>query len=172
MSDTEIQLDSKALALYELALDYLEDQIPIKKRIKALKSKQYDILKEIRTIKNRMIDSPEESWALELLLEEVNQESKEVDKLLRTLVWQQNPQDNKELNIPLARSRLITDYLTFNRQGLAKCLWHQDSHPSLKYHKQRNKVHCFVCNVDKDTIDVIMQLNSWDFKTSVKFLTN
>lgn len=63
-------------------------------------------------------------------------------------------------SVDAARAVPIPNYVKFNRQGMAKCLWHTEDSPSLHYIRTSNKVHCFGCNVTKDVIEVIMQLES------------
>ena len=60
--------------------------------------------------------------------------------------------------ITRARAVPMTNFIEFNRQKYAKCIWHQDSKPSMFYYEKMNKVHCFGCNANGDTIDVVRQL--------------
>lgn len=61
-------------------------------------------------------------------------------------------------SIARARSVSITEYIQFNKQGDALCINHTDKHPSMHYFKKNNKVKCFPCGFNGDTIDVVMKL--------------
>lgn len=69
----------------------------------------------------------------------------------------------------LARAKAvpITNYLKFNSAGFAKCIFHQDDTPSLKYYKD-NHTYCFSCSKRCDTIDIVSQLYSLDIKEAIK----
>lgn len=51
-----------------------------------------------------------------------------------------------------------------------KCLnpAHKDSHPSMSYDKSREKVHCFSCGVDYDTIDLIQAKEGLEYGEALK----
>lgn len=52
------------------------------------------------------------------------------------------------------------------RNGMAKCLWHDDSRPSMNCRK--NFVYCHACGQHGDAIDVFMQMNGCGFSEAVK----
>lgn len=60
--------------------------------------------------------------------------------------------------IARARAVPITEYVTFSKKGDALCIAHTDKHPSMHYFKKNNKVKCFPCGFNGDTIDVVMKL--------------
>ena len=64
----------------------------------------------------------------------------------------------------------ITNYLKFNSNGFAKCIFHNDDTPSLKYYKKSNMVHCFACQAHEDVIGVYKKLNNCNFKEAVQKL--
>jgi len=59
--------------------------------------------------------------------------------------------------ITRARAVPMTNFIEFNRQKYAPCIWHKDANPSMFYYEKMNKVHCFGCNANGDTIDVVRQ---------------
>src|SRR3990167_8160866 len=62
--------------------------------------------------------------------------------------------NNKEkTSIEYAKQIPISDYVVFNNAGFARCLWHEDKHPSMKYYQKENKVWCFSCSCGGDVID-------------------
>jgi len=42
-----------------------------------------------------------------------------------------------------------------NRQGMANCIFHNDSNASLKFYENTNSFHCFGCGVGGSVIDFI-----------------
>ncbi|MCG2715234.1 MAG: AAA family ATPase [Candidatus Marinimicrobia bacterium] len=65
--------------------------------------------------------------------------------------------------------------LEFNRQNKARCIRPEqhkngDSDPSLSYDPKRNILHCFVCDLTLDTIEVVKQIKRCDFKESCKYI--
>lgn len=70
-----------------------------------------------------------------------------------------------------AKAVSILQFITFNRQGFGKCLWHDDSKPSLFYNKDGSKfpntVKCFSCGYKGDAIDVVMKIRGCTFKEAI-----
>lgn len=62
----------------------------------------------------------------------------------------------------------INNFLKFNGAGFAPCVFHSDSHPSMRYYKQSNVVHCFSCQTHADSIAVYMKLNNCTFKEAIE----
>jgi len=75
-------------------------------------------------------------------------------------------------DVSRAKSVPITNFLKFNSNGFAKCIFHSDDTPSLKYYKKSNIVHCFACQAHEDVIGVYMKLNGVNFKEAVEKLKN
>lgn len=59
--------------------------------------------------------------------------------------------------IARARAVPIGDFVQFNKKGDAPCIAHEDKHPSMHWFKKNNKVKCFPCGFNGDTIDVVMK---------------
>ena len=75
--------------------------------------------------------------------------------------------------IPIAKERNISEFIQFNRSGMAKCIFHEDKTPSLKYNKDTNTCYCFgSCGKLFDVIDVARAQNNLDFKGAVRLLAN
>lgn len=87
-------------------------------------------------------------------------------KLKATLIFTGNNKDR----ITQAKSVPITNYIEFSHIGFAKCLWHDEKSGSMKYYPKRNKVHCFGCGQDADTIDVVQQLMGMDLPGALKII--
>lgn len=62
----------------------------------------------------------------------------------------------------------ITNFLKFNGAGFAPCVFHNDTHPSMRYYKQSNVVHCFSCQAHADSIAVYMRINNCNFKEAIE----
>ena len=71
--------------------------------------------------------------------------------------------------IDRAREYPVEELLEFKR-GLSHCLWHNDTNASLSWDKKRNRVHCFPCEKDANSIDIIMAQDSCSFPMAVKKL--
>lgn len=69
----------------------------------------------------------------------------------------------------------ITNFIQFNRQGYAPCVWHEEKTASMFYNKETkskfaNTVKCFGCGAMGDPIDVIMQMRQVEFGEAVNIL--
>lgn len=98
---------------------------------------------------------------------------KEYKKQIERLSMRKKHTENKEaLNVELAKSVPITNFLQFDRSGFTKCLWHDEKTGSLKYYEKSNSVYCFSCCEHHDVIDVVAKLHNLDFYKAVKLLTH
>ena len=70
----------------------------------------------------------------------------------------------------------ITQFIQFNYDGFAKCIWHNEKSGSMKYNKPGTKypntVKCYGCGMMGDTIDVVMQMRNVDFNSAIKIIMN
>jgi hypothetical protein len=71
-------------------------------------------------------------------------------------------------DIKRAKEYPLDNLLEINRQGKALCLWHEDTKPSLDC--RNGFVHCHVCQVSGDSIDVYMKINGVSFPEAVRSL--
>ncbi len=69
-----------------------------------------------------------------------------------------------------AKSVPITNYVDFNTSMFARCLWHDDSNPSMYYYESTNKVYCFSCSEGGDVIDVVMNINDVKLKEALEII--
>jgi hypothetical protein len=93
---------------------------------------------------------------------------REQHKLKQMLGWK-----NKKhtFSLRIAKSKLITELLKFDSGGYARCIWHHESTPSLKYYKEDNHVFCFGCGKGGDVIDVYSQINNCSLAEAIKALS-
>lgn len=74
-------------------------------------------------------------------------------------------------DVEKAKATPIPNLIRF-RQNKTKCIWHDDSTPSMTYYPETNTVHCFGCQKNGDAIDVYMQQHGATFKEAVNRLNN
>ena len=73
--------------------------------------------------------------------------------------------------LKLAKQYPMENLLEFNGAGFAKCPSHgPENTPSAKLYKERNKIHCFGCGADLDSIDVCMIINNIPLGEAIKKL--
>lgn len=104
---------------------------------------------------------------LELLLGLWN---KRREQHLRAWKFWNRPRVDNENKIIAAKRIPISGMIQFNREGFAKCVWHQDGHPSMYYYKEANKVYCFSCSKGGDSIDVVQALKSCSLNEALDYL--
>ncbi len=94
---------------------------------------------------------------------------------LKQLLDRKNDSDADDIthdDIIRAKSIPVESLLQFDRYDLARCIWHNDRHPSLKLYRKTNRCWCFSCNQGGDSIDVTRQMYEVDFIQAVKKLLN
>lgn len=70
--------------------------------------------------------------------------------------------------IERAKGVPIGEYVQFNKKGDAPCVAHEDKHPSMHWFRKNNKVKCFPCGFNGDTIDVVMKMYSLSAGDAIK----
>lgn len=78
----------------------------------------------------------------------------------------------KETDLISLKQIPIDRFISFNSSGMAKCIFHNEKTPSMKYYKKSNTVHCFGCGKTADVIDIVRELNKCTFKEALKILKN
>ena len=73
--------------------------------------------------------------------------------------------------IEQARQYPIENLIDANRSGMAICIFHDDSRPSMSI-KKYNRAYCFTCGAKADTIKIYQQLNGASFHDAVRALCN
>lgn len=83
------------------------------------------------------------------------------------------PTSQSDDRLERAKSVDCTTLLPFSTKGhypTTKCLWHDDSDPSLTYYKKNNNCYCFVCAKYADAVDIVMARDGVDFKVALRSL--
>lgn len=87
---------------------------------------------------------------IDMLLAEITKRSDEY------AVRVKHPKTQEESDaLRRAKGVPITEYVQFNRQRKALCLWHQEKNASMVYYPKDNRVKCFSCGHLGDVIDVV-----------------
>ena len=66
--------------------------------------------------------------------------------------------------------RLGIEYKKNGNRYWARCIWHDDSHPSMLVGGKRNIVHCFSCGKSANVIGVVMHVKGVGFKEACEWL--
>lgn len=129
---------------------------------KLLKETQAEI--DYFLIRSRTGNEIEKWWYEDLK----NQWVEKKKKIKDTLKFHDNFGSEK-LDLQKAKQYPIEQLLEF-RAGFAKCPFHDDKHPSAKYYKDKNRIHCFVCNQGFDVIDIVQQIYNLSLKEAINHL--
>lgn len=98
------------------------------------------------------------------------------ENLVQELRFLQKPKVKLEgTDLKIVKQVPITNYVQF-KHGLAPCVFHSDSNPSMVYNPPEsqfpNTVKCFSCGHFGSVIDVVMAQNRCDFKAAVDIIKN
>lgn len=160
--------------IYPAAKSYIKNKLA--EYTKELK----DIVKKEKEVEQWTIERCKDLTQLDMYVElnhilalgERPEQVRENIKRLERLQWlySDKPKSKNYINKESVKDIPITHFLTFNRANKCKCIWHNDSHPSLHYYQKSNSVYCFSCGKGGDVIDVVQQLNGCDFNQALKIL--
>lgn len=81
-----------------------------------------------------------------------------------------NGEEPFEAKLARAKEKPISDIIDVNRAGFAKCVYHEEKSPSMKYYKD-NHCHSFCCGKSSDVVDIAMAIWNVDFKEAVRRLS-
>lgn len=84
-------------------------------------------------------------------------------------------QRKRDFEQKLARARAvpIDTILDFNNQGFARCVFHNEKTPSMKYYAKDNRVKCFGgCGRYADGIEIVRHLYNYSFVEAVNYLSS
>jgi len=75
------------------------------------------------------------------------------------------------MNMNKAKMYPITSLIKVNKAGFARCVWHDEKTPSMKYYPKTNHVYCFGCHRRGDAIDVVQAIRGCSFGEAVDQLS-
>lgn len=82
--------------------------------------------------------------------------------------------EDGDITLDRLRTVPITNFVKFNREGTAKCVFHSDNDPSMHYNppnsKFPNTVKCYSCGKFAGVVDVVMAINNCGFVEAVDIL--
>lgn len=100
---------------------------------------------------------------LEILCEIYKLAKEEYEKHIGRLTFKGvHPQDGGR-DIELAKTVSIEEFINFNAQLFAPCIWHEERTASMHLWKVQNKVKCFGCGKSGDVIDVVQKVFNLNF---------
>jgi len=140
---------------------------------KGLKKKEYTALlkqtqNKIDEYKDIVRKDPDRVMS-QLELEDYIEKKKKIKKILE--LHTKFGTKNNEMNIEKAKQYPIDQLLEF-KGGFTRCIYHEEKTGSMKYYKDKNRVHCFSCNQGWDAIDIYQKLHNVEFIEAVKRLSN
>ena len=91
-----------------------------------------------------------------------------MEELLEEKKKLSTPQIKDPDKIRRAKAYPIENYIEF-KGGFAKCVFHEERTSSMKLYPD-NHVHCFGCQKNGDTIDVVQALNHCTFNEAIKII--
>ena len=98
-----------------------------------------------------------------------NERSDYYDHLLK---YKNNPERHfDEDALAEAKRYPMQSILKVNAQGFARCIWHDENTPSMKYYPKTNTVYCFGCSRAGDVLDVYMAKRGVTLSEAIKALT-
>lgn len=96
------------------------------------------------------------------------------EEVKRAIKFFKKSSDNNRDTDRLARAKAvpIPQFINFNADNTARCIWHQEKTPSMYYYEKQNRVKCFGCDKLGDVIDVVMELNKVNLNEAIKIILN
>lgn len=135
---------------------------------------------KFKTNKDLETNPAENRWADDLIKDYGRRETKCIEKeirhtheqiaLLRRIGNKKVQEKERKIVITEAMIQKAKEYpldqlIQVNKQGFAKCIWHNDKNPSMFCKK--NFANCFSCNNSGDTIAVLRQRDKIGFREAV-----
>lgn len=154
--------------------DYLKKNSEQSFKNLAIDAEQYDLSGKTKEVLDRMVDKKRKMNA-------ANKDTRFVDFILDKYIAKYEEEKSikhkkhSAIDMPTdrinrAKSVPINQLATFNHSGFRRCFWHNEKSGSLKYYQDKNRVHCFGCGKNADSIDVIMAMKQCTFTEAIDFL--
>jgi len=140
-----------------------------KKEIKEVIKKILQMISEFDERRRLLISQDQSTEHVEIIMAQLDSRLTSWKRTLENF----GNKDKFKSNDDIAKAKMypITNIVKFNGGGFAKCLFHSDNTPSMKYYREKNVVHCFSCGKHGDSIEVFMAFHQCDFKAALKRMT-
>ncbi len=103
-------------------------------------------------------------------MEEAEARLARVKALLTRIEVKENPEKfTGELAVEQAKKYPMKNFFKMNSSRKVCCIFHNERTPSMHVYAD-NHFHCYSCDKTGDVIDVVMQMQSLDFKAAVDYL--
>jgi len=174
-------LTYKELPPHEFAQVFPECKAIYTKEVKQVKAKLIELQDEYNRVNGQKISreiKPDEADFMLAGIEDSQEHYSNKKKDLETVLMftgasKKNRKAAEDFAIALQKAKAYPiENLIKIQRNKAECLWHKDREPSLHYYRKDNKVHCFVCNKQWDSIDVVMKQHDCELKEAVSIITN
>lgn len=132
--------------------------------------KEYEALSHTYLLKQRELKYQQKEWQFTEMIKEYLNKKADYYKTRRTQfdIYKEVSSYGTNEVIKAKKAYSIGSLIEFNRNGFARCLWHNDSSPSMKFYHVDNYVYCYGGCGHKDLIDVVMALDGIDFNQAIE----
>ena len=180
--EQEWRKNQPRLSKRELLKIFPEGQPILKKKLEECQNESQSLSKEIEKDLRKIYKQIEDSfsvWFWEKYIEIFRGER--LDKLevkIRKLKWEISPVGKIRKNeitdrmIQRAREYPFENLIEFNRAKKTLCVFHSEKHPSLSLNPKTNRIKCFGCGINYDTIEYIIKTQNLSFVEAVKYLNH
>lgn len=117
----------------------------------------------------------EPHWFYKVLANDYYKSIQKLKKIRNRLYFLNKPRNGNDNNritdedIARAKEYPIENLVEVNSAGFAKCINHNDEHPSM--YCKGNFAYCFSCGYTADPIKLAMDINGWSFIETVRRLS-
>lgn len=130
-----------------------------------------DTAEELSAKRRNSINETERIWLTQSINDFYVPSANEWERVIKAYSYKKDS-DKKitDMDIVKAKDYSIKDLIQFGRDGKARCIFHNENTPSMKYYPENNTVHCFGCGVTADSIRVAQHIFGENFINTVKRL--
>jgi len=142
--------------------------LPFGKSLKFYKALLKDTKNRIKIHKELWRKDHNNFWS-ELSMNKYIEKEKNIKK---KIAFFDAPIQNATIDVARAKSVPIPMFIEFNTMHFARCIFHNEKSPSMKYYPNNNSVYCFGCGRAADVIDIVQHQQNISFINAVKLLSN
>lgn len=144
-------------------------------RVKYLQEKMGDTIVETWELLDRYWDYKHREKMIEMLLvgEKIQRLVKTIVKLqgeIIALLYSGKGRSDMTENIRKAKEYPLPELIELNKYNMARCPFHEDRNPSMRYYPESNIAYCFSCHRSWDTIAFVMERDGMTFREAVRKL--